>query len=152
MFNYLVGRGRWSVIHVSGAAGVLSEMGGSEPAVLPSMQGFIVFSCAQLNDITSLACRMPSAHAGEEVVIMMRGDASKTSVMIHFSGVTSALNISGVACIGQSEGPLSMIRLYNSNESFGLIRLVGVEDGVWAVIDNGYSRGDGGCVNEEPSV
>lgn len=152
MLNYLVGRPRWSVIHVSGAGGQLSAMGGSAPPVLPSMQGFIVFSCEQLNDVTSLACRMPSAHVGEEVVIMMRGDASKTSVMIHFSGVTSTLNISGVACIGQSEDTLSMIRLYNSNASFGLIRLVGVEDGVWAVIDNGQSRGDGGCVNEEPAA
>lgn len=152
MLNYLVGRARWSVIHVSGAAGTLSAMGGSEPPVLPSMQGFIVFSCEQgANDNTSLACRMPSAHIGEELVIMMRGDASLTSVMIHFSGVTSTLNISGVACIGQSEGPLSMIRLYNSNASFGLVRLVGVEDGTWAVIDNGYSRGDGGSVNEEPA-
>lgn len=151
MLNYLVGRPRWSIITDDGTTGdTISAMGGSDPPVLPSMMGFIVFSIT--DELSDASARMPSAHIGEELVIMMRGIGSTGSIKIHFSGVTSALNISGVACIGQSEDALSMIRLYNSQTSFGFLRLVGVEDGIWAVIDNGQSRGNGGCVNEEPAV
>lgn len=151
MLNYLVGRPRWSIITDDGTTGdTISAMGGSDPPVLPSMMGYIVFSIT--DELSDASARMPSAHIGEELVIIMRGIGSTGSIKIHFSGVTSTLNISGVACIGQSEDDLSMIRLRNSQTSFGFLRLVGVADGVWAVIDNGQSRGTGNCVDEEPAA
>ncbi len=147
MLNFLAGRVAWSVIHGHGAAAgdsVISAMGGSDPPVLPSMMGYIVFS---LDDGQSNAsARLGSAHMGEDLVIMMRGIGSTGSVLILFSGDTGGL--SGVAVIGQSEDAISHIHIQNSQTSFGFVRLIGVEDGVWAVIDNGQSRGTGACVIE----
>ena len=152
MFNFLVGRGRWSVIGpVDIASEKLSAMGGSSPPVLPSMQGYIVFS---INDDQSAAsARLPSAHIGEELVMMIRGDCEAGSIHIYASGQTSALNISGVGLIGHSEDALSAIILTASADSRAFIRLVGVEDGVWAITDNGFSVSElGVCVIEKPQT
>lgn len=152
MFNFLAGRGRWSIIGpVDVASEKLSAMGGSSPPVLPSMQGYIVFS---INDDQSAAsARLPSAHQGEELVMMIRGDCEAGSIHIFASGETSTLNISGVGLIGHSEDALSAIILTASADSRAFIRLCGVEDGVWAIIDNGFSVSEVGvCVIEEPAA
>ena len=152
MLNFLVGRGRWSVIGpVDIASEQLSAMGGSNPPVLPSMMGFIVFSTN--DDQSAAAARFCSAHIGEELVIMFRGDCEAGSIHIHASGETSALNISGVGLIGHSEDALSALIIQTSAASRAFVRLVGVEDGVWAIVDNGFSVSiTGACVIEEPAV
>lgn len=151
MFNFLVGRGRWSVIGpVDIASEKLSAMGGSDPPVLPSMQGYIVFS---VNDDQSKAnARFCSAHKGEELVIMIRGNCEAASIHIHASGETSDLNISGVELIGHSEDALSALIITASADSRAFVRLVSPEDGVWAIVDNGFSVSElGVCVREEPA-
>ena len=147
MLNFLIGRTRWSVIINS--AGTLSNLGGTtNPPILPSMMGYIVFSLADA--ASNASARLHSAKAGEDLVIMMRGIGSTGSVIIYFSG--NAAGLSGVAVIGQSEDALSRIHINNSATSFGFIRLIGVEDGVWAVVDAGQSRGTGACVDEQPAA
>ena len=150
MMNYLVGRGRWSIIQgLTAGDSILSAMGGSDPPVLPSMQGFIVFSIADAQ--SNASARLCSAHMGEELVIMMRGDCEAGSIVLYASG--NAAGLSGVGLIGQSEDALSRIHLHASAASRAFIRLVSPEDGVWAVVDRGFSTSiTGVCVNEEPAA
>ena len=98
-----------------------------------------------------MSARFCSAYEGEELVIMCRGNGQSMVLTIHASADTSALNISGVSIIGQSYGStLSSIILMTSLASFAFLRMVGVADGTWAVIDAGESRGTGACVVERP--
>lgn len=152
MRNYLMGRGAWSVV-VGSTGGTVSDtiVGGavdSYPPITPSRQGYIVFSLANAD---TYSARLHSAHSGEELCIIVRGEAGDgVSLILHFSADTSALNLSGVSVIGQSLGStLSSVLLYGSANSRAFLRLLGVDDGCWAVIDAGQSTGDGEQVTEQ---
>ncbi len=145
MRNFFMGRFAWSIITNSNSAtsdNVLSDMGGSSPPVLPSRTGYIVLS---LGKASRWSARMCSAYKGQEVVIMIR-DSLNTSGEIIFSAGNSTLNISGTGAVGLAGQALPSIELRQSGNSFGMIRLFGIDDGLWALVATGSHEGD--CVVE----
>ena len=150
--NYLMGRGAWS-IKVGSTGGTVSDtivagVVDSYPPITPSRMGYIVFSLANAD---TYSARLHSAHSGEELCIILRGEAGDgVSLELHFSADTSAVNLSGVSVIDGSTGDvLSGVLLYGSATSRAFLRLVGIADGTWAVIDSGQSTGDGATVVEQ---
>ena len=148
--NYMIGRNQWSILILSGTTLSAGAPAGSQPPILPSRIGYFFISSVKNANNHQLSARLCSAYQGAEMVIHLRGAGESTVLILHASADTSALNLSGVSVIGQSYGSsLSSIILYTSGASAAFLRLVGVADGTWAVIDAGQSRGDGGCVVEQ---
>ncbi len=158
MRNFLMGRGAWSVIvgsdgetiseTIGGAPNLGGAPGATYPPITPSRMGFIVFSLANADGYSA---RLHSAYSGEELVIILRGEAGDgVSMILRCSADNSAKNHSGVSVIGASKGStLSSILLYASADSRAILRMVGIDDGTWAVVDSGQSTGNGNEVFEQ---
>lgn len=116
---------------------VVSANGGSDPPIIQSGYGFIVFSLA--NGVTNGSARMFSGRAGQEVIIVTRGAGNNCSVKIFFSGAAAADTLSGVACTGTGGAALSSIDINNSAASQAFLRLKCFSDGTWCVIDKNYN-------------
>ncbi len=157
MRNFLMGRGAWSVI-VGSTGGTISEniggvaaVGASDPPITPSRMGYIVFS---LVNADTYSARLHSAYSGEELVIILRGEAGNTVSMILRASTTASdeatRHLAGVSVIGASKGStLSSILLFASADSRAILRMVGIDDGTWAVVDSGQSTGNGNEVVEQ---
>ncbi len=151
MRNNLMGKGAWSVI-VGSTGGTISDVviGGvidSWPPITPSRMGYIVFSLANAD---TYSCRLHSAHSGEELCIILRGEAGDgVSLEVHFSADVSALNLAGVSVMGTSGQTLSGMLLYASAASRAFVRMIGVDDGCWAIIGNTESTGTGNQVVQQ---
>lgn len=139
MINYLMGRGAVSIITTTLTK--LSAMGGSSPPVLPSRQGYIFFSFCT-GSATQVSCRLHSAYIGEELIIMMRGEDAGAYISIKLSGGDG---LSGVSVQGYSNNAsiLSCIMMYNSASCYPRLKLLGVADGTWAIVDATALSSDG---------
>ena len=153
--NALMGKGAWS-IKVGSTGGTISDnlnalaAVDSYPPITPSRIGYLVFSLANAD---TYSARLHSAYSGEELCIILRGEAGNTvSLILHFSADTSAANLSGVSVVGGTGLQLSSVLLYGSAVSRAFMRMIGVADGCWAIIDSGQSVGTGTSVREQTMV
>jgi len=158
MRNALMGKGRWSVV-VNSAAGEISATMGpnitsfngvNAAPVTPSRTGFIVFSLA--ND-DAYSANLHSAYSGEELCIILRGEAGDgVSMILRCSSFDSAKNFTGVSIMGTSGDQLSSLLLYASAASRAFVRLLGIDAGCWAIIGNTQATGTGNQVVERKLV
>ncbi len=138
MRNFLMGR--FSVfVHGNsdsaiGSEEVLSDLGGSNPPVLPSREHLVILSLWGAADDWS--ARMCSSYEGQECIIIVKGAATTSGILL-FSADTAADNISGVNCIGTNGDSLSSILMWGSAVSKAMVKLVGLADGAWAVVETG---------------
>lgn len=154
--NALMGKGRWSVIvgstgeTISATIGpnITSFNGVNAAPITPSRTGFIVFSLANAD---AYSVNLHSAHSGEELFIILRGEAGDAvSLIVRCSSFVSTKNFPGVSIIGTSGDQLSSLLLYASAASRAFVRLYGIDDGCWAIIGNTQTTGTGNQVIERP--
>ena len=157
--NALMGKGAWSIIVGSTGETISETMGGAPnlggapnataPPITPSRMGYIVFSLANQDGYSA---RLHSANSGEELCIILRGEAGDgVSLILRFSTDPSdaaLLDIAGVSVIGTTGKTLSSLLLWASADSRAFVRMIGVDDGCWAIIDIGESTGLGTTVTE----
>ncbi len=124
----------YTITNYSTGATVLSDHGGSSPPVLPSAYGTIRIEASDGG--TNLSARLHSAGSGETLNLILMG-GSVASIIIYFSG--NASGISGVNVIGleHSAGAsaLSSISMRQSAGSFALVRMIGQDNGSWAIVE-----------------
>lgn len=119
-------------------SGVLSALGGSSPPVLPSFNGYIVFSIGgTAPSCNSASARMWTGHAGEEVLMQIMGSMSTALILICFSNS----GFSGVSCQGRvnSKAALSAMIIKASAASVAWVKLACITDGTWSIIDTSIS-------------